>query len=55
MHYLPETSGPRRPVIDTRTENTKFVHIQLRGADDYNSDKLWKITNLKETEWEIYQ
>ena len=55
VHYLPETSGPRRPVIDTRTENTKFVHIQLRGADDYNSDKLWKIINLKETEWEIYQ
>jgi len=55
VHYKPETDGPRRPVIDTRTENTKFVHIQLRAADHYDYDKLWRITNLEESAWGIYE
>jgi hypothetical protein len=55
IHYEPETSGPKRPVIDTRTAETKFVHIQLRAADHYDYDKLWRITNLEESTWGIYQ
>jgi len=50
VHYLPETSDPR-PVNDTRTETTKFVHIQLRGADDWSEEKLWRVTNRPQAEW----
>ena len=52
IHYHPNTKDPR-PVNDTRTPTTKFVHIQLRGADDWDSDKLWRITNLPEKDWRL--
>ena len=55
IHYEPETSGPRRPVVDTRTNETKFVHVQLRAADHYDYDKLWRITNSEESTWGIYK
>ena len=55
IHYEPETSGPKRPVVDTRTEETKFVHVQLRAADHYDYDKLWRITNQEESTWGIYE
>lgn len=55
IHYEPGTSGPRRPVIDTRTKDTKFVHVQLRAADHFDYDKLWRITNLEESTWELYK
>jgi hypothetical protein len=50
VHYLPETRDPR-PVNDTRSNTTKFVHIQLRGADDWAAEKLWRVTNLPVSEW----
>lgn len=46
MHYLGNAKMVKRPVNDMRTPTTKFVHIQLRGADDYDAKKLWRITNL---------
>lgn len=52
VHYLHNTKDPR-PVIDNRTSSTKFVHIQLRCADDWNEEKLWKITNLPVSEWNL--
>lgn len=52
VHYMPETSDPR-PVVDTRSSNTKFVHIQLRGADDWDAQKLWRVTNLPVKEWKL--
>lgn len=44
----PDGSHPLREV---RNENTKFVHVQLRGADHWPSDKLWKATNRPLEEW----
>ena len=52
VHYLPNTKDPR-PVNDTRTPTTKFVHIQLRCADDWDAEKLWRITNLQEEDWKL--
>lgn len=52
VHYLPNTKDPR-PVNDTRTPTTKFVHIQLRCADDWDAEKLWRITNLPEKDWKL--
>lgn len=40
-------------INDSRTTTTKFVHIQLRGADHWDADILWRITNLPKEEWKI--
>jgi len=54
IHYVGDRNQNPRPVNDTRTKDTKFVHIQLRGADDFDGDKLWRITNLPEKDWKLY-
>lgn len=51
VHYIGDPRMNPRPVNDMRTPTTKFVHVQLRGADHYDGDKLWRITNLPEKEW----
>ena len=38
-------------VIDAKNENTKFVHIQFRGAYHLSEKEIWKITNLPVKEW----
>ena len=40
-------------INDSRTKDTKFVHIQLRGADHWDADTHWRITNLPMSEWKI--
>lgn len=42
-----------KTVCDPRTPNTKFVHIQLRGADHYDADMHWKIANLPVEKWGV--
>jgi hypothetical protein len=54
VHYLPNTQAPR-PVNDTRTSKTKFVHVQLRGADDFSREKLFRIVNKPVSEWDLYE
>ncbi|MGV7234719.1 MAG: hypothetical protein ACQ9ET_00530 [Nitrosomonadaceae bacterium] len=52
--YIPvpgAKKGDRKPSYDPRTENTKFVHIQMSGADHYDADTHWRITNLPVNEW----
>jgi len=49
MHKL--RSHPKVTVNDTRTEETKLVHIQFRTADDWPRETLWDITNLPFEEW----
>jgi len=49
MHKL--RSHPNATINDTRTEETKFVHIMFRTADDWPREALWAITNLTVEEW----
>ena len=44
-------SSPNATVNDTRSENTKFVHIMFRGADDWDEETLHRVTNLSEENW----
>lgn len=53
IHYLGDYTMKIKPVSDPRTKHTKFVHIQMRGADHYDAEKLWKITNLPVEEWGV--
>ena len=43
--------GFQRTAVDPRTENTKFVHIQMRGADNQSNEWHWTIANRPKEEW----
>ena len=49
MHKL--RSHPNATINDTRTEDTKLVHIMFRTADDWPRETLWAITNSPTEEW----
>lgn len=53
IHYIGSPEQIPRPINDTRTPGTKFVHIQLRGADDFDATTLWRITNRPQSEWKL--
>jgi len=44
IFYKPETKGDNRPILDYRN-NPNFVHVQLRGADNYSFERLKKVVN----------
>jgi hypothetical protein len=46
-------SHPSAVVNDTRTSNTKLVHVMFRTADDWSDDALWRVTNLELDEWNL--
>ena len=52
IHYKRQGKEERQ-VNDTRTENTKFVHIQLAGADHWDAATLDRVTNLPQAEWNL--
>lgn len=53
VHYL--TSGRNIVgVSDQRTASCKFVHVQLRGAGDYDRETLWGIVNRPQDQWRLH-
>lgn len=55
IHYTKQLdiNNGERVINDTRTPNTKFVHIQLAGADHWDAATLERVANLPQTEWRI--
>lgn len=53
IHYIGKRGPAIRPVNDSRTSQTKFVHIQLSGGDDMDDQTLWRIVNRPESEWRL--
>lgn len=51
VHHCGTGKEKIRPINDMRTNDTKFVHIQLRAADHNDAKWHWNITNLPENEW----
>ncbi len=49
VHFL----RPGDAVSDQRTPTTKMVHIQLRSAGNWDRDKLWRIVNRPQEEWQL--
>lgn len=39
--------------VDERTPDTKFVHVQLRGADDWGEREHWNVVNLPRSQWGV--
>ncbi len=52
VHYARQGSEPAF-VNDSRTDTTKFVHIQLSSADHWDAATHYRITNLPQAEWGI--
>lgn len=48
----PNRDFPKREVYDGRTKSTKFVHVQLSGAKNWDKKRLWKVVNLPQFQWE---
>ena len=51
MHKL--RSHPNATINDTRTEDTKLVHIMFRTADDWPKEALYQVTNLPVKDWKL--
>ena len=51
IHYHPGTEKKPRAIIDLRNEGYNFVHIQLHGADNWNSKQIYEVVNLPMSEW----
>lgn len=54
VHFIgPKDIAGNRAVYDKRDSNTKFVHIQLSDADNFDANKLWRITNMEQRDWNL--
>lgn len=51
VHYDGDSKTKPKAVVDTRTDGTKFVHVQLRGADDRDGNWHNVIVNRPVSEW----
>ena len=52
VHFDPGIRTQPRPVIDLR-KDANFVHIQLNGADNWDKEKIHRVTNLPVSEWNL--
>lgn len=55
IHYTRGPLGLADPIHDSRTKETKFVHIQLSGADYFDDETLYNITNKPRSTWNLSQ
>ena len=46
-------SHPNAKIGDTRTEETKLVHVMFRTADDWPKEALYQVTNLPIKSWKL--
>lgn len=56
VHYVRDKGNAKvngQAINDSRTQNTNFVHIQLRSADHFTKEKLLRVTNLSVDKWNI--
>lgn len=47
--YSPK--GKKRKAVDPKTRDTKFVHVQMRGADNMDDHWHWTVVNRPKSEW----
>ena len=45
MFFKPGTTGDNRPVSDYRLKDTQFVHLQQRGADNWDKERIVETAN----------
>ena len=53
VHWLRNPTTNEKEPYDPKTENTKFVHIQMAGISNRDAATHWRITNLPKSEWNL--
>ena len=53
VHHQRYKGDNERYVIDSRDDNTKFVHVQLDGADDLDEEAILSIVNDAQEDWVV--
>jgi len=53
IHYVRGPLGITNPIHDGRGSDPQLVHIQLSGADYFEDDKLDRITNKPQGQWNL--
>jgi lipopolysaccharide biosynthesis glycosyltransferase len=53
IHMTHDKINPVKRIVDHRTPDTKFVHIQFAGADNLDGPTLERIANLPQSEWKM--
>ena len=53
IHYTRGPLGLTEPIYNSKTKDTKFVHIQLSGADYFSNDQIHKIVNYSQSKWDL--
>ena len=53
IHYIRGPLGESNDILDSRTKNTKFVHIQLTSADFFDNALLNNIINKPKSKWKL--
>ena len=51
IHFIGDKNKKPRDIFDSRTQQTNFVHIQLRGRDKLDDDRIYDIVNKPISEW----
>lgn len=53
VHYVRGPMGKNEPIHDGRTNESKFVHIQLSGAQHFDNETIYNVTNKPIKEWNL--
>ena len=53
IHYTHDLMKPTKRINDMRKPDTKFVHVQMAGADKKDKDTLHRIVNLPQSDWNL--
>lgn len=51
IHFTGDKNKSPRDIFDSRDEHTNFVHIQLRGRDKLDDNRIYDIVNKPISEW----
>lgn len=51
IHHTRDIHHTDRYLCDWRDGNTKFVHVQFAGADNYGEKEHWEFVNLPQEQW----
>ena len=51
IHYVRKNGT--KTVNDCRTDNTNFVHVQISGADNKDTNAHWRMVNLPVSLWNV--
>ena len=52
VHFVTGPLALQDSINDSRNKSTKFVHVQLSGADYFDNEKIHRIVNSPRSKWD---